>query len=97
MEHLARHALDRWWAEGTVSDLHVEIVQQISRGDQVSFDRLVAAGEVRSRAELVSRAIAHVERQHRAVRDLGVIRAQPYDEFDDLHERATAQRPDVDA
>ena len=66
--------------------------------DQVSFiDALVAAGEVRSRAELVSRAIAHVERQHRAVRDLEVILAQPYDEFDDLHERATTQRPDVDA
>ena len=54
--------------------------------DQVdSIDRLVASGEARSRADLVSRAVARLQRQHEALRDLEAIRADPYEEFDGLH------------
>lgn len=66
--------------------------------DQVAFiDGLVASGEARSRAELVSRAVARLQRQHEALRDLDAIRADPYDEFEGLHRWSAERAPERDA
>ena len=66
--------------------------------EQVAFmDGLVASGEARSRAELVIRAVARLQRQHQAMRDLEAIRADPYDEFDGLHRWSAEHAPEPDA
>lgn len=59
--------------------------------EQVRFlDSLVAEGGMRSRAEVISRTVARLQRQHQALADLGKIRAQPYEEFEDFHHAALA-------
>lgn len=64
--------------------------------EQVDFiDRMIARGGVRSRAELVSRAVASLQRRDQAVQDLEKIRAQPYEEFEDFHRWALAALDDA--
>jgi len=64
--------------------------------DQVDFiDRQVASGAAATRADVLRRLVAKVQRQEQAVRDLGALKARPYSELDDFHEAADANRPDL--
>ena len=66
--------------------------------EQVRFlDHLVASGEAQSRAELVGRAVARLQRQHQALHDLEVVRAQPHADDDVRALSAGARRSDLDA
>lgn len=65
--------------------------------DQVDYiDRQVASGAAPSRAEVLRRLVARVQRQEQALRDLVALKAQPYCELDDFHEAVDADRPAID-
>lgn len=49
-------------------------------------DAQVASGAAKSRADFIWHAIKREQRRLSAERDLAVLIAQPYAEFDDLHE-----------
>ena len=51
-------------------------------------DAQVAAGAARSRADFIWHAIEREQRRLGAERDLEVLIAQPYTEFDGMHEHA---------
>jgi Arc/MetJ-type ribon-helix-helix transcriptional regulator len=52
-------------------------------------DAQVAAGAAKSRADFIWRAIRHEQRRLTAERDLEILRAEPYAEFDALHKHVT--------
>lgn len=55
--------------------------------DVVEFvDRQVATGAAKSRAEFIWHAIERERRRLAAERDVEILIAQPYAEFDDMHE-----------
>jgi antitoxin MazE3 len=54
-------------------------------------DAQVASGAVRSRADFISRAIKREQRRLAAERDVQILAAAPYAEFEDMHEHG-AQR-----
>jgi Arc/MetJ-type ribon-helix-helix transcriptional regulator len=67
---------------------------------QVAFlDREVSQGHATSRAELVSRALRRMEREHVAARDLEIIIASggnPYSELEGMLEQLVATYPAID-
>ena len=65
--------------------------------DKLAFlDRQVKAGVAANRADVVRLAIARLQRRERAEQDLAIIAAHPYTEFDDIHEAASRNPPDLD-
>jgi len=65
--------------------------------DQLAFlDSQVSSGVASNRADVVRMAIARLQRRERAVIDLAKIVSAPYVEFDDMHEAASADAPDLD-
>ena len=65
--------------------------------DKLAFlDRQVRAGVAANRADVVRLAIARLQRRERAEQDLAIIAAHPYAEFDDLHEAASRNPPNLD-
>lgn len=67
---------------------------------QVAFlDREVSQGHATSRAELVSKALRRMEREHVAARDLDIIIASggnPYSELEGMLEQLVATYPALD-
>lgn len=67
---------------------------------QVAFlDREVSQGHATSRAELVSKALRRMEREHIAARDLDIIIASggnPYSELEGMLEQLVATYPALD-
>jgi Arc/MetJ-type ribon-helix-helix transcriptional regulator len=60
--------------------------------DIVEFvDAEVASGAAKSRADFIWHAIEREQRRLAAERDLAILLAQPYTEFDDMHDHV-AQR-----
>jgi Arc/MetJ-type ribon-helix-helix transcriptional regulator len=60
-------------------------------------DEQVAAGAAKSRADFVWHAIRREQRRREAERDLEILLAQPYDEFEDMHEHLRRRgHPSID-
>jgi Arc/MetJ-type ribon-helix-helix transcriptional regulator len=66
--------------------------------DVVAFiDGLVADGEAKSRAQVVSRALERERRRRRALQDVEILKAQPDDGLGRVAEHvARLPRPDLD-
>ncbi len=63
------------------------------------LDREISQGHANSRAELVSRALRRMEREHVAARDLEIIIASggnPYSELEGMLEQLVATYPAID-
>ena len=60
-------------------------------------DAQVSSGAAKSRADFIGLAIKHEQRRRTAERDLQIIRAAPYDEFEEMHHHVTrGGNPDLD-
>lgn len=54
-------------------------------------DSQVSSGAAKSRADFIWHAIRREQRRLAAERDLQVLIAEPYDEFDDMHEHVAGR------